>query len=212
MRDAPEHSHHMAVVAKGGQQALCLLARDQIDDPLERLVAVGGLQGGQPVWLLIVGHPLHPDLFEPLMVAWTGAGKYPRSLLEGQLHRKAADAAASAGDEQRFPVQARQLGQRLPGGETGTGQGGGRLVAQGIGHRQQGARRYPGVTGKAAVVAQIGVVGDPGAETQMADVGAERHDRAHAIDAGHLTVLPVGVAIFDQLPVHRIEGDDPVGH
>ena len=94
----------------------------------------------------------------------------------------------------------------------GTGQGGRRLVAQGIGHRQQGARRYPGVAGKAAVVAQVGVVGDPGAETQMADVGAERHDSAHAIDAWHLTILPVGVAIFDQLPVHRVEGDDPVGH
>ena len=68
------------------------------------------------------------------------------------------------------------------------------------------------MAGKAAVVAQVGVIGDPGAETQMADVGAEGHDSAHAIDTGHLTILPVGVAIFDQLPVHRIESDDPVGY
>ncbi len=146
------------------------------------------------------------------MVAWAGAGKDPRSLLEGKLHRKSADTAAGTCDEQCFPVQARQLGQCLPSGEAGTGQGCGGLVTQGIGHRQQGAGWYPGVAGKAAVVAQVGVIGDPGTEAQMADVGAEGHDSAHAINAGHLTVLPVGVAIFDQLPVHRIEGDDPVCH
>ena len=58
-RDAPEHRHHVAVIAKGRQQGFCLLAGDQIDDPLEGFTAVGGLQLGQPVGIPIVRHPLH---------------------------------------------------------------------------------------------------------------------------------------------------------
>ena len=145
------------------------------------------------------------------MVARAGAGKDAGPLLKGKLHREAADTAASPRDEQGLPVQVRQLGQCLPGGEAGAGERGGRLVAQGIGHRHQGASRHQGVAGKAAAVAQVGVIGDPGAGAQVGDIGPQCHQGAHAIDAGHMAWLPVGMTLFDEFPVHRIEGDDPVG-
>ena len=102
-------------------------------------------------------------------------------------------------------MQVRQLGQCLPGGEAGAGE---RAAVSSLGASGTGIRARAGTRvwrARLPAVAQVGVIGDPGAGAQVGDVAPACRKGAHAIDAGHMAWLPVGMTLFDEFPVHQLK-------